>query len=161
MIGFLGLESAVAASKNIFLKLQTEYPDMKAYLMLAHRGQQAELTSDPIRILEDGETMIVADDFKQDALRLLSQLRRMEAEGANERSIQPVLRALTAGGKKLRIMPEVQVEIRFHVLRYALVWALQKHPLIDRELTPQTQASIRIVLGTLGGLSRAGKPQES
>lgn len=33
------------------------------------------------------------------------------------------------------------------------LFALQKHPLVDRDLTPQTRASIRIVLGALKGLS--------
>jgi hypothetical protein len=39
------------------------------------------------------------------------------------------------------------------VLKYEQIFALQKHPLVDRDLTPQTHASIRIVLGTLKGLS--------
>ena len=42
-----------------------------------------------------------------------------------------------------------QVEIRFNDLNYNLVWKLQVDDLIDRNLTPQTKASIQIVLGTL------------
>jgi hypothetical protein len=41
------------------------------------------------------------------------------------------------------------VEIRFNDLTYDLVWKLQKDDLVDRDLTPQTKASICIVLGTL------------
>lgn len=161
MIGLLGLEAAVAASKNIFAKLQSGHPGMKAYLVLAHHGRQTELTSDPIRILEDCAPMIASDDIKREALRLLSEKRRLEATGASEKAIQPVMKALAARGRELRFLPEVQVEIRFHVLKFALVWALQSDPLIDQELTPQTKTSIRIVLGTLGGLSRKDKAQES
>jgi len=48
---------------------------------------------------------------------------------------------------------DVQVELRFGALKYEQIFALQQHPLIDRDRTPQTHASIRIVLGTLKGLS--------
>ncbi len=161
MIRIEGLEEAVAASKGVLAKLQSEYPDMRAYLVLAHRGQQTELTSDPIRILEDCESMMVSDDIKREALRLLSEKRRLESAAASEKAIQPVIKALAARGRELRFVPEIQIEIRFHVLRYALVWALQSNPLVDRELTPQTRASIRIVLGTLDHLSRTGRTPES
>jgi hypothetical protein len=46
----------------------------------------------------------------------------------------------------------VQVEIRFDSLNYELIHVLQTDELVDRQLTPQTRASIRIVLGTLSGL---------
>lgn len=160
MIGFLGLETAVAASKNIFVQLQSGYPDMKAYLVLAHHGRQTELITNPIAILEDCESMIVSDDIKREALRLLSEKRRLESAAASERAIQPVIKVLAAKGRELRFLPEVQIELRFHVLKYALIWALQNNPLIDRELTSQTKASIRIVLGTLGHLGRPGRAHE-
>ena len=44
---------------------------------------------------------------------------------------------------------KTQVEIRFNDLKFDLVWKLQVDDLIDRNLTPQTKASIQIVLGTL------------
>lgn len=161
MIGSEGLEVAVAASKEIFAKLQSEYPDLRAYLVLAHRGQQTELTSNPIRILDDCDQMVATDEAKREALRLLAEMKRLETNGANQKAVQELSGKLTARGGKLRFLPEVQIEIRFHVLRYALVWALQGNPMIDRELTPQTKASIRIVLGTLDHLSRTGRAPES
>ena len=161
MIGYGGLEAAVAASKGIIAKLQSEYPDMRAYLVLAHRGQQTDLGSNPINILEDCDQMVADDDIKRDALRLLIQMKMMESAGASENAIQPVIKALAARGRELRFLPEVQIEIRFHDLRYALVWALQSNPLIDQKLTPQTKASIQIVLGTLGHLCRVGREHES
>ena len=153
MIGFDGLEAAVAASREILAKLQSEYPDMRAYLVLAHHGQQTELTSNPIQILDDCDQMVATDEAKRDALPLLAEMKRLETAGANQKAVQDISRKLTARGKELRFLPEIQIEIRFHVLRYALVWALQNNPLIDRELTPQTKASIRIVLGNLANLS--------
>jgi hypothetical protein len=42
-----------------------------------------------------------------------------------------------------------QVEVRFDAFEYELLWQLQSDELVDRALTPQTRASIRIVLGTI------------
>ena len=151
----------MAASNGIFAKLQSEYPDMRAYLVLAHRCRQTELTSNPIRILEDGESMIVSDDIKREALRLLLEKRRMESAAASEKAIQPVIKALAAWGRDLRFVPEIQIAIQFHVLRYALGGALQSNPSVDRELTPQTRASMRIMIGILDHLSRTVRTPES
>jgi hypothetical protein len=161
MIGFEGLEAAVAASKGIFAKLQSVYPDMRAYLVLVHHGQQTELTSNPIQILDDCDQMVATDGAKRDALRLISEMKRLESAGANQKAVQEISRKLTARGRGLQFLPEIQIEIRFHTLRYALVWALQSEPLIDLGLTPQTKASIRIVLGTLDRLSRIIRTPES
>jgi hypothetical protein len=49
---------------------------------------------------------------------------------------------------------KTQVEIRFNDLNYDLVWKLQVDDLVDRNLTPQTKASIQIVLGTLSKFAR-------
>lgn len=48
-----------------------------------------------------------------------------------------------------------EVEIRFSNLDYDLIWKLQADELVDRKLTPQTKASIRIVIGTLSGFTGA------
>lgn len=49
----------------------------------------------------------------------------------------------------IKILGDIQVELRFHTLNYELIWKLQSDELVDRVLTPQTRASIRIVLGTI------------
>lgn len=161
MIGLEHLESAVAASREILAKLKSEHPDLEAYLVLAHGGQQTDLTTDPIHVLENADRMVVDDDAKRDALRLLAQRNKLESAGANERVVQPVGKALAARGRDLRFRPEVQIEIRFHTLRYALVQAFQANRLVDRQLTPQTRASIQIVLGNLAGLGRSGRRPET
>jgi hypothetical protein len=161
MIGFEGLVAAVGASREILAKLQSEHPDLRAYLVLAHHGQQTELTSNPVDILENCDQMVVTDEAKRDALRLLAEIERLESAKVNQRAVQDLSGKLKARGRELRFLPEVQVEIRFHVLRYALVGVLQINPLVDRELTPQTKASIRIILGTLGHLSRTDGIPES
>jgi len=53
----------------------------------------------------------------------------------------------------------VHIEIRFKELKYdEVIWPLQQDPLVDRLRTPQTRASIRIVLGTIDEL-RSKKSQ--
>jgi hypothetical protein len=55
---------------------------------------------------------------------------------------------------QLKYYGECQVEIRFNRLNYELIWKLQVDDLVCRNLTPQTKASIRIVLGTLAQFER-------
>ena len=105
MIGFDGLEAAVAASREILAKLQSEYPDMRAYLVLAHHGQQTELTSNQIQILDDCDQMVATDEAKRDALHLLAEMKRLETAGANQKAVQDISRKLTARGKELRFLP--------------------------------------------------------
>ena len=62
-------------------------------------------------------------------------------------------RQLTALEDAIVFNDAVQVELRFGALKYEQIFALQQHPLIDHQRTPQTRASIRIVLCTLKGLS--------
>ena len=157
MIGIDDLEAAVAASQGILAKLQSEYPDLRAYLVLAHRSQQTDLAPNPIQVLENADQMVVDNAAKRETLRLLAELKTLESTSANQKETQQLSKALAARERELKIVPEVQVEIRFHVLRYALVWALQESQWIDRKLTPQTKGSIRIVLGTIDHLSRKGK----
>ena len=47
-----------------------------------------------------------------------------------------------------------QVTLVFHDLDYDLIWKLQADELVDSQLTPQTRASIRIVLGTLAHFAK-------
>ena len=52
-------------------------------------------------------------------------------------------------------MPEHHVPRRCSDdLKFDLVWKLQVDDLVDRDLTPQTKASICIVLGTLAQFER-------
>ena len=58
-----------------------------------------------------------------------------------------VLKALPGFDENARI------EVRIHILRHSLIRKLKKDPLIDRELTMQSDSSIRIVMGTLDTLA--------
>ena len=62
-------------------------------------------------------------------------------------------------GRLFKFDGQSQVEMRFSELNYKLIWQLQTDELVDRQLTPQTKASIRIVLGKVEQFANAGKPQ--
>ena len=153
MIGCDELASAVDAAIETFKKLRAEYPKLKGYLVLAHSVQQVGLTSAPLDILTNCDEMVVASTAKREALRLLAEKKQLGSGSASGSAAQRISKELETHLKALQFVPEVQVEVRFDDLRFDVVWALQAHPLIDRELTPQTKSSIRIVLGNLGKLS--------
>jgi hypothetical protein len=54
--------------------------------------------------------------------------------------------------KALEFKVETQIEIRFKSLDYGLVWMLQADELVNRTLTSQSKASIRIVLETISSM---------
>lgn len=154
MIGCAELDRAVAAARSIFAQLRNRYPDLKAYLVLCRGDQQTELSSNPLDILNASPQVVVDSIAKREALRLLAEKKKAEANGGPGASAQNLSRELDARLHALHFAPDTQIEIRFADLRYRLVWALQQDPLVDRARTPQTKASIRIVLGSLETLSR-------
>lgn len=159
MIGQTEIELAAARAQDVLKRLREEHPKLKAYLVFAHRTQQTDLTTNPHEILVQCGDMVVANAAKQQALNLISEKKRLEASGASAGAIHRLSTDLTDRLKTLHFAPDAQIEIRFHELSYELIWALQAHHLVDRTLTPQTKASIRIVLGTLDTLSKAvGRP---
>ena len=83
-----------------------------------------------------------------------AELEKAEADfteaGRQKRAeLDELKKQLDRLGTRLRFVGHSQVELRFHELNYELIWKLQIDELVDRRLTPQTKASIRIVLGTL------------
>lgn len=79
-------------------------------------------------------------------MKELEKKRNLPTE--QDDKLSPLLERLEVDGK-------TQVELRFGQLHYKTVWALQSDELVDRELTPQTRSSIRIVLGTVASFIEA------
>ena len=93
-------------------------------------------------------------------------LSRLDILNVKYKPLKPYL-VFTAGGKQfdfttdmdhvLKALPlfdeNAQIEVRTQILRHSLIRKLKKDPLIDRELTIQSDASIRIVMGTLDTLA--------
>jgi hypothetical protein len=85
---------------------------------------------------------------KTKALQLLQDLKKDEQNKGRDKKDKTLSRILS----ELALDSSVQIELRFGQLNYALVAQLQRDSLVDRVLTPQTPASIRIVLGTLAAV---------
>jgi hypothetical protein len=98
--------------------------------------------------------MVVDDNAKTSALNLLSRLKLLESEATAGPETERVKTQLNQLALQLKYDGECQVEIRFNRLNYDLIWKLQVEDLVNRNLTPQTKASIRIVLGTLAQFER-------
>lgn len=79
--------------------------------------------------------------------RAETKLRELEA--AKKMELAEMVERLNHLATELKYDGACQVEMRFNDLNYELIWQLQADELVNRNLTPQTKASIRIVLGTL------------
>jgi hypothetical protein len=153
------LQVAVAAAKRRFDLLQKKHPDLKArlwngesvaVLVLSLPGGQTGINSSPTQILREFPAMVVGDSVKTGALNLLSRIEKLEWDATTGHELARLKKQLDCLAVQLKYDEKCQVEIRFNDLTYDLVWKLQKDDLVDRDLTPQTKASIQIVLGTLG-----------
>lgn len=95
---------------------------------------------------------------KTQTLELIKKLKPKESTMPEQIRLKDKLKELA---EDLEFDGSVRVELRFHVLDYDLIWKLQSDDLVDRELTPQTRASIRIVLGTLFHFTQGGNTPHS
>jgi len=156
MLNLDQLQLAVAAAKRLFALLREKYPDLKAklptgqpvaLLVLSLPGGQVGIDSAPIQILKEFPAMVIDDSAKTTALNLLSRQAETTASPETERLMKVQLDQIAS---QFKYDAACQVEIRFNELKFDLVWKLQQDGLVNRKLTPQTKASIRIVLSTLG-----------
>ena len=159
MLNLDQLQVVVAAAKRQFDLIQKKYPDLKARLLngepasvlvMSLPGGQIGIDSSPMEILGKFPAMIVDDCTKTSTLNLLAH-QSVTTKGPETERLKKQLDQLAP---QLKYDEKCQVEIRFNDLKYDLVWKLQVDDLIDRNLTPQTKASIRIALGTLAQFGR-------
>jgi hypothetical protein len=155
-LNFNVLQAAITAAKRQFDLIRKKYPNLQAYLVLSLPGGQTGIGSTPREILTQFPDMVLDSPEKHRALPILSRLEMLEwkinrtpkddALLAERKNLSDKLAPLLV---PLRYDSGTQIELRFEHLNYDLIWQLQVDELVDRELTPQGKASIRIVLGTL------------
>lgn len=166
--------TATYKAKNTFTEIMANYPGLKAYLVLSSLLGQCELTNDPVQILEEFPAMISESEFKDKGSKLLETLQGLRVElkdvyGGDikseiQKKIEKTSQLLNADLQKIEFIEGTFIEIRFKTPLLDLIFKMQKDPLVSQLHTPQTQASIRIVLGTLIELAtrveklRANKP---
>ncbi len=131
----------------------------KIYLVFSTPHGQCEMTGDTLQILKYFPAMISESAFKDKTIHILKTLQGLEIElkkaaGGNtkaeiQKKIQDASCLLNAVLEKLEFKEDTFIEIRFNRPILDLIFKMQKDPLVSQVHTPQSQASIRIVLGTL------------
>lgn len=163
MLNLDQLKSALAEANRRFRLLAEKHPDLGgpidalqkkrkapiAYLVFSSNRGQAEIGSSPAKILEEFAAMVVESQAKASAMPIVARLKDLKDVTGAAPEISQLRKLLEPIAAQLEYDPQSQIELRFHHLNYELIWKLQSDDLVDRKLTPQTKASIRIVLGTL------------
>jgi len=150
------LQNAVAAAKGRFERIRTPYPSLEAHLVFSLPTGQAGIDKAPSEMLTEFPSMIVDDDVKNGALNHLGRIKELELRGITGTEMEKLKEELAQLAPDLGYDGACQAEIRFLKLKFDLIWRLQKDELVDRNLTPQTKASIQIVLGTLASFCEPG-----
>jgi hypothetical protein len=145
-LNFDQLQTAVAAANRHFSLIRKKYPDLKMYLVLSLPSGQTRIGSSPKEILKEFPAMVVKNAAKALILDFLKTPESKDASDAEKKRLKDQFENLAS---ELSYDGNCQVEIRFDAFEYESLWQLQSDELVDRSLTPQTRASIRIVLGTI------------
>jgi len=144
------LKSALAAANLHFKRIREKYPSLKAYPVLSRMGGQTEIGGPLEDMLVKFPAMLVPYPTNLRMREFLQTADFVHAVDAEKKQLLLQLKELFHElAPQLRFDPECRIELRFTELNYDLIWKLQADDLVDRQLTPQTRASIRIVLGTL------------
>ena len=168
-----GIVHAATRANRIFAELKKKYPEMKAYLVLSNRFGQCDLTISEKEIFHGFKESFVETKEKEDlaaAFHKVETIRKMAGALAfartktdqekqkkqieEFRAKEEILNNdITVLLQTLEFRDDVNIEIRFKELDYPIIRSLQVDPLIDRELTPQVKASIRIIIGRIEALT--------
>jgi hypothetical protein len=140
------LQTGVASANRHFALIRKKYPGLKIYLVLSLPSGQTRIGSSPEEIVKEFPAMVLNDAAKALILDFLKKKEPKDATTADKKRLKDQFENLA---DELGYDGNCQVEIRFDAFEYELLWQLQSDELVDRALTPQTRASIRIVLGTI------------
>jgi hypothetical protein len=164
------LITAIDKAKSTFTTMMDNDPglkELKGYLVLSSPHGQIQLTDDPlqiVQILKDFPAMVSESEFKDKGIILLETIQGLEVELKNvargntkaeiQKKIEKASHLLNANLQKIEFKEDTFIEIRFKRPVLDLIFKMQKDPLVSQVHTPQTHASIRIVLGTLRELAQ-------
>ena len=144
-------QEALAAANQHFSKIRKKYPSLRAYLVLSLLDGQTKLDGELADSIREFPSLLLDSTAKTKILELIKKLKPKEATKPEQIRLNDELKELA---NDLEFDGRVQAEFRFHDLNYDLIWKLQSDELVDRELTPQTRASIRIVLGSISNFAQ-------
>ncbi len=158
------LKIVVENANALFKQLKGKYPALAGHLVFSSPHGQCNLSApvDLHEILKTFPVMIVDSRQKEKAIGIVQTIVSLEKDkkdnvDAKENIIEKMKQLkgeLVQMIDALNLREDTFVEIRFDdkKVNLPLIFDLQKDELISRLHTPQTKASIRIVLGTLGEL---------
>lgn len=134
-----------------FAEIRARYKDLQPYMVFASPYGQLPLDTGPLQILRVFPWMAADNEAKARAVQMENMVHAWNAKG---RKVDPdkdrhAEAEIHTQAEKLTFRGDVNIELRFGQLKYELIWQLQQDPLVDRELTPQTRASTRIVITNL------------
>jgi hypothetical protein len=157
-MNYTKLEIAVGRSNIIFKKLKVKYPELDGHLVFSSPYGQCRLTTDRTKILDSFPQMIVDGKQKENVLHLLQKVAEIESEkkkdSGKQKSSEKFKLKLTEAVSDLEFNDDIFVEIRFNHVNLDLIFEVKQDELISQEHTPKTKASIQVVLGTIGELSK-------
>jgi hypothetical protein len=143
----------IERANKIIRDLSIKYAKHKGYLVFSSPYGQCEVTSDVKHILSEFPKMIIDSIDKEKALELI-KTKELLKDGGKEKDSEN--KAVNRILDNLEFRNDTFIEIRFKELNYDTIFEMQKDPLVSQKHTPQTKASIRIVLGTLEELLISG-----
>ena len=140
------LKAAVDATAAHFSLIRKKYPKLDAYAVLSIPGAQTGIRSSPGEIIKELPSVVVDSDEKT---KFKSLFKKLQDKDITEEEKKKCTKECELLSKKFLYQSTAFIELRFGHLDYDLIDQLRTDDLVNRELTPQTKASIRIVLGTV------------
>lgn len=161
--------TAINKANTVYNAILEKYPvfkmgkhsDLKKmYLVFSTPCGQCQITNNPLKILKEFPAMISESEFKEKVIELFETIEGLGEELKNvargnmkaeiQKKIEQASHLLDANLNKIEFKEDTFIEIRFEK-QYLLdfIFKIKKDPLVSQVHTPQSRASIRIVLGTL------------
>lgn len=123
---------------QIWKQIRAKYPKASGSVNFALNGYFAPINESFGNLFKKNHYLFLDSEYKTKAQNLMK---------ANKDAAEEDFKKLLL---KAPLNPECRIEIIWNDLDYDLIAELQVEPLVDLNLTPQTRASIRIVLGVVG-----------
>ena len=145
---------AVDHANTLFKKIMAKYDKLKGYLVFSSINGECNITTDPLEILRLFPNMVEDSDNKKFGLNLIEQISILEKDKkdgsqSTKSKVEKLSHDLNAFKESILFKKETYIEIRFSKQNLDQIFEMQKDPLVSQKDTPQSRASIRIVLGTL------------
>ena len=157
------LKITVLRALDQFTALRDKYPALAGDLVFSSPRGQCHMTRNVLEIFKTFPDMISDSPQKEKASGIVQSIVVLEKERKNATAdvkdkTSEKIKKLTVEVNplldSLELRDDTFVEIRFDAkkVNLPLIFELQKDELVSQEHTPQSKASVRIVLGTMRDL---------